>query len=203
MRRSGVDQFRLSATADVATHSVATMTIAPPCRRTILVIDDDPDVREVMQRQLATLGFDVVVAPNGLDGLIQLEQTQPDLVLCDLSMPVMGGLEFARRMRRDPRNRDVRLIAVTGYKRETNLLDRLSVGFDAYVLKPIARESLARLVRRQLRVGREMVEFSVDRDSRHARARSAGSVRGSAGELAHGEDARVSVPRHNVGLLYP
>jgi CheY-like chemotaxis protein len=150
MRRSGVDQFRLSATADVATHSVATMTIASPRRRTILVIDDDPDVREVMQRQLATLGFDVVVATNGLDGLIQVEHMQPDLVLCDLSMPVMGGLEFARRMRRDPRNRDVRLIAVTGYKRETNLLDSLSVGFDAYVLKPIMREMLARLVRRQL-----------------------------------------------------
>jgi CheY-like chemotaxis protein len=156
MRRSGVDQFRLSATADVATHAVAMMTSAPPRRRTILVIDDDADVREVMQRQLVTLGFDVVVATNGLDGLIQVEHMQPDLVLCDLSMPVMGGLEFARRMRRDPRNRDVRLVAVTGYKRETNLLDTLSVGFDGYLLKPITREMLARLVRRQLRVGPEM-----------------------------------------------
>jgi two-component system response regulator len=126
------------------------MTNAPPRRRTILVIDDDADVRQVMQRQLVTLGFDVVVTTNGLDGLIQVEHMQPDLVLCDLSMPVMGGLEFARRMRRDPRNRDVRLVAVTGYKRETNLLDTLSVGYDGYVLKPITREMLARLVRRQL-----------------------------------------------------
>ena len=62
--------------------------------RTILVIDDDPALRETMQRQLETFGFRVVLAADGREGLAEVARSQPDVVLCDLTMPVMDGLEL-------------------------------------------------------------------------------------------------------------
>src|SRR5262245_6529382 len=92
-------------------------------RRTVLVIEDDDDTREVSSRVLEALGAGVVVARNGLEGLVQLDRRQPDAVLCDLAMPIMDGIEFARRMRQNPRYRHVLLIAVTGRERDADFLD--------------------------------------------------------------------------------
>ena len=68
--------------------------------RTILVIDDDPALRETTQRQLEAFGFCVVLAADGREGLAKVARSQPDVVLCDLTMPVMDGLEFGRRRER-------------------------------------------------------------------------------------------------------
>src|SRR5262252_1817290 len=96
----------------------------------ILVIDDDPDVREVFQRQLEALGARVVVAADGFEGLDQLERSNPDAVLCDLAMPGMDGIEFGIRMRADMRFCRVRLIAVTGRCNKAALLGSWGAGFD-------------------------------------------------------------------------
>jgi CheY-like chemotaxis protein len=112
------------------------------------VIEDDTEVRDLLAQLLAALGAQVVTAANGFEGLEDLAHWHPDLVLCDLAMPIMGGLEFARRMRQDPRYRNVLLIAVTGYNRQADLYDTWSTGFDGHLAKPIRMPALAELARR-------------------------------------------------------
>jgi len=119
-------------------------------RPTVLVIDDDADNREGLQHQLEALGVDVVLAADGVQGLRQLQRWNPMAVLCDLTMPGMGGLEFAVQMRRDPRYRAVLLMAVTGRTSQSDLMDARRVGFDGHLLKPVTPEMLEEDVVRRL-----------------------------------------------------
>jgi CheY-like chemotaxis protein len=116
--------------------------------RKILVIEDDDDTRETIQRLLQALGAEVGVAADGLEGLVQLERRRPDAVLCDLGMPIMDGIEFARRMRQNPRYRRIILLAVTGRERQSDFVDTWGAGFDGHLVKPLTAEALDALVRR-------------------------------------------------------
>lgn len=117
-------------------------------RRRVLLVEDDAEIRDILVRLLAALGAQVVAAADGLEGLEHLARWHPDMVLCDLAMPIMGGLEFAHRMRQDPRYRNVLLIAVTGYNRQADLYDTCSTGFDGHLAKPIRMPALAALAQR-------------------------------------------------------
>ena len=117
-------------------------------QRRVLVIEDDPEIRDILVRLLAALGAQVVAAADGLEGLEHLARWHPDMVLCDLAMPIMGGLEFAHRMRQDPRYRNVLLIAVTGYTRQADLYDTWRTGFDGHLGKPIQMPALTALAQR-------------------------------------------------------
>jgi CheY-like chemotaxis protein len=116
--------------------------------RTVLVVEDNPDHRDVLQRQLEALGVRVVVAADGLEGLAQLERCRPDAVLCDLAMPTMDGLEFATRVRRDGRFRHMLLLAVTGRATQADLVESWRVGFDGHVVKPVTAEVLNAITER-------------------------------------------------------
>ena len=116
--------------------------------RTILVIDDDEDTREVTRRLLELLGAQVVAAADGFEGLVQLGRLKPDAVLCDLAMPIMDGMEFASRMRQDPRYRRVLLVAMTGRQRHADFLQTWEVGFDAHLVKPVSAEMLSSIAQR-------------------------------------------------------
>ena len=120
-------------------------------RRTILVIEDDPDQRDTLQRQLEARDLRVVVAFDGFHGLAELERCHPDAVLSDIRMPAMDGLEFARRMRRDPRHRGVPLIAVTRLNDPADLMATWCAGFDDHLAKPLSAEALDRMVERVMR----------------------------------------------------
>jgi len=115
---------------------------------TVLVIEDDPDAREVLQRLLMILGARVMAAADGGEGLERLARSHPDIVFCDLSMPIMDGFEFARRMRAEPQYRRVVLVAVTGRDRQSAFLDTWTAGFHAHLAKPITVEALTALARR-------------------------------------------------------
>jgi CheY-like chemotaxis protein len=121
---------------------------------TILVIDDDPGVRQVIQRLLEVHGFRVVVAADGREGLAEVARSRPDAVVCDLTMPVMDGLEFARRVRANPQHRRVPLIALTGRGWATDTVDTWRVGFDRLLEKPVRGETLAHLIHSRLSPGR-------------------------------------------------
>lgn len=116
--------------------------------RTILLIEDDDETREVTRRLLECMGARVAAAVDGFEGLMRLESLRPDTVLCDLAMPIMDGLEFARRMRQDPRHRRVLLIAITGRDSHADFLDTWAAGFDAHLVKPVTPEVVASIVRR-------------------------------------------------------
>ena len=124
------------------------MPHAIPHRRTVLVIEDDPEQRQTLQRQLEARDVRVVVAVDGFHGLVELARCQPDAVLSDIRMPAMDGLEFARRMRRDPRYRGMPLIAVTGLNDPSDLMATWRVGFDDHLPKPLSAEALDRIVQR-------------------------------------------------------
>jgi len=114
---------------------------------TVLVVEDDPDSRETTGLLLQHLGARVVTVENGDRGLAAVVLHQPDLVLVDLLMPEMDGFEFARRIRRDPKYRRVRLVALTGLRDEASVLKTWSIGFDGHLMKPVTVEGLDLLSR--------------------------------------------------------
>ena len=81
----------------------------------ILVVDDNRDILDLVERVLVAYGHDVVIARDGLGALQQEATTAPDVVVLDIGMPQMDGYEVARRIRTLDRHHRIRLIAVTGY----------------------------------------------------------------------------------------
>ncbi len=120
-------------------------------RRTVLVIEDDPDQCETLQRQLEARDLRVVIAVDGFHGLAELERCHPDAVLSDIRMPTMDGLEFARRIRRDPRYRGMPLIAVSGLNDLSDVEATWCAGFDDHLSKPVSAQTLDRVVDRVMR----------------------------------------------------
>ena len=116
----------------------------------ILVVEDDVEAGDLLRRLLELLGARVFVAENGVDGLERLANVPVDVVLCDLTMPIMSGLEFARRVRQNPRFRRIPLVAVTGRQEQEDFLQTWDAGFDAHLVKPVTVEMLQSVARRFL-----------------------------------------------------
>jgi DNA-binding response OmpR family regulator len=130
--------------------------------RRVLVVDDEPHIRAVLRGYLEAEDFDVVEAADGQTALDEVRAHSPDLVLLDVMMPGIDGLEVLRRLRTFS---DVFVILVTARAEEVDTLVGLGVGADDYVTKPFsAREVVAR-AKAVLRRGRggEPAEADVDR----------------------------------------
>ncbi len=117
----------------------------------ILLVEDDHDAREITRRMLTHLGARVETARNGREGLDKVARECPDLALVDIMMPVMDGLEFARRVRRTPACHHLRLVALTVLHFEEFYLSTWAAGFDAHVEKPVTFEKLQAIAERHLR----------------------------------------------------
>ncbi|MCH7823738.1 MAG: response regulator transcription factor [Acidobacteria bacterium] len=114
--------------------------------RRILVIEDDPDILEILEYNLANEGFEVVCATDGERGLREAASNKPALVLLDLMLPGIPGLEVCRRLRSEPDLRNVPIIIVTAKGEEADAVAGLEVGADDYVTKPFRiRELMARV----------------------------------------------------------
>ena len=109
----------------------------------ILVVDDEPNIREVVGLYLRRDGHEVVSASDGEEALREFGESEPDLVVLDLMLPKMSGLEVCRRMRAQRR---VPLIMLTARGEEEERIEGLSLGADDYVVKPFSpRELTARV----------------------------------------------------------
>jgi len=109
----------------------------------ILVIDDEPQIVEICSDYIKAAGFDVVTANDGLSGLALARREQPDLIVLDLMMPGMDGLDVCRTLRRE---KDVPIIMLTARVEETDKLIGLELGADDYITKPFSpRELVARI----------------------------------------------------------
>ncbi|HEY4839855.1 MAG TPA: response regulator transcription factor [Candidatus Acidoferrales bacterium] len=117
---------------------------------TILVVDDEPQIRRVMRTTLTAQGYAIVEARDGQEGLEKLRSERPDLVLLDVNMPVMDGLETCREMRRGS---DVGIIMLTVRSSEQDKVRALDAGADDYVVKPFGIQELLARVRAVLRRG--------------------------------------------------
>ena len=124
--------------------------MSPLAGITVLVIDDNRDARDLTVLLLEHLGARVTIAENGDEGFTRLLEGCPDLVLCDLMMPVMNGIEFARRVRGTPACAHARLAALTSRRDDSMYTRAAAAGFDAYVEKPITPEKLNGLASRFL-----------------------------------------------------
>ena len=111
--------------------------------RTILVVDDEPTLRETLAENLEIEGFRVVTAATGREALDRFRQTQPDLVVLDLMLPELSGIEVCREIRRES---GVPILMLTARDSELDKVVGLELGADDYVTKPFGlRELLARV----------------------------------------------------------
>jgi CheY-like chemotaxis protein len=113
----------------------------------VLVVEDDPETRDYYVTALNLHGFRTADAHNGLQALEKAFVATPDLVLADIAVPGIDGIELCRRLRADARTRDVPVLAVTGYE-DRHYRDRaLHAGADRVLLKPFESETLVREIR--------------------------------------------------------
>ncbi|MBI3151279.1 MAG: response regulator transcription factor [Chloroflexi bacterium] len=109
----------------------------------ILIVDDEPQIVEICRDYLKAAGYDTVTANNGAQGLSLARREKPDLIVLDLMMPEMDGLDVCRTIRRES---DVPIIMLTARVEETDKLIGLELGADDYITKPFSpRELVARI----------------------------------------------------------
>lgn len=109
----------------------------------ILLVDDEPEILEISRDYLKASAFDVVTANDGLQGLVAARREKPDLIVMDVMMPEMDGLELCKSIRRES---NVPIIMLTARVEETDKLIGLEIGADDYITKPFSpRELVARV----------------------------------------------------------
>jgi two-component system KDP operon response regulator KdpE len=116
-------------------------------KKRILVVDDEPQITRVLRTALTGSGYEVRTADDGLSGLRSAREWQPDLVLTDISMPNMNGIELCRQLRAES-TLPVIVLSVKG--EEKTKVEALDAGADDYVTKPIGMDELLARVRRNL-----------------------------------------------------
>jgi two-component system KDP operon response regulator KdpE len=114
----------------------------------ILVVDDEPQITRVLRRSLSSQGYEVQVAEDGEEALAVFKQWKPDLVISDLSMPGMSGLELCRRIRKASK---VPIIVLSVKGEETIKVEALDTGADDYITKPFGIDELFARIRVALR----------------------------------------------------
>jgi DNA-binding NarL/FixJ family response regulator len=123
----------------------------PDARRKILCIEDDRETAALIAEELADRGFDVGIAYGGQEGLLAIMRSTPDLVLCDISMPSMTGLEVLERLNEiAPRFGKIPFVFLTALADRENELRGRRLGADDYVTKPIDFERLFFIIRARL-----------------------------------------------------
>jgi CheY-like chemotaxis protein len=119
-------------------------------RPRVLVVDDYPDAREMYAEYLQYSGFDVIEAGNGMEALERALDSAPDIILMDLSLPVMDGWEATRRLKANKLTAGIPIVAVTGHALAGILEGAKQAGCDAFVTKPCLPEDLVKEIQKVL-----------------------------------------------------
>ena len=113
----------------------------------ILVVDDEPAVREALRAGLEFEGYQVTVASDGLGALEQIAKAMPDGMVLDVMMPRMDGWETAIQLRRSPGTAHIKVVLITARAQEDDKTHGARVGADAYLTKPFDPDEMIRVVR--------------------------------------------------------
>lgn len=122
-------------------------------RPTILIVEDEQDIRYALELNLDAEGYLILTAADGLSGLAAAAGKLPDLILLDLMLPGVDGLEVCRALKADSRTRSIPVIMLTAKGRESDIVLGLGLGADDYVTKPFSMAVLQARVRAALRRG--------------------------------------------------
>lgn len=120
-------------------------------KASILVVDDEPQIRRTLRATLAPLGYEVADAASGEAALESLQEARPDLVLLDLNLPGMNGLETCRQIRASLETSDVAILVLTVRNSEKDKVMVLDAGADDYITKPFSTPELLARIRAALR----------------------------------------------------
>lgn len=120
----------------------------------LLVVDDVPQNRLLLQRMLTAEGYSVTAAENGEQALQMVQADAPDLIVSDIDMPLLNGIEFCRRVKESPATRLVPLILITGLADRANRIAGIDAGADDFLGKPFDVQELKARVRSLLRIKR-------------------------------------------------
>lgn len=115
---------------------------------TILIVDDNDDLRNLLMIQLGNRGFAVLTAANGLEAIELAKSASPALILMDLNMPELDGWEATCQLKRDPKLRDIPVIALTAYSLPGDKVRALHAGCDSFHCKPVDLDALLLDIRR-------------------------------------------------------
>ena len=113
----------------------------------ILIVDDYEDNRQMMRKLLEMIGYSVLEADNGLDAVRLTQQKKPSLVLMDLGLPLLSGMDAARMIHETPETSEIPIIVLSAYDAARAQDDAIACGCSAYLTKPVDYATLERTIR--------------------------------------------------------
>jgi len=116
----------------------------------ILVIDDDEIIQNVLNKVLTKEGYQVELAGNGKEGLLQLDKMAYDLVITDLMMPYANGFEIISKLKQHPNTAKAPIIVISSITNEDSIMDGFKLGIDEYIRKPIIMGELVMRIKKLL-----------------------------------------------------
>jgi signal transduction histidine kinase/DNA-binding response OmpR family regulator len=193
----------LPAVCPAARPEIATSSVRP--RRagalaTVLIIDDEKPAHELLERELAGAGYDILHAAGGREGLKLAKQARPDVITLDIIMPDLDGWSVLKALKADPELCDIPVVLVT-IMRDRDL--GFALGAADYLTKPLDREALMRVVGRHVRGDGRAQILVVDDDpkTRDMLRRTLQKVGWTVAEAANGSEAMEALARANPALV--
>ncbi len=116
----------------------------------ILVIEDDPSVRTLLQKSLASRGYAVESVTDGLEGLTKLEKSRPDLMIVDIMMPRLDGMTFVKAIKGNDKTSPIPVIFLTAKNDPKTMIEGINVGARFYITKPFQLDELIAKVEKAL-----------------------------------------------------
>jgi PAS domain S-box-containing protein len=179
----------------------------------LLLIDDEPDILRVLSMSLKADGYDVVSAQNGPEGIAAFEKEKPDIVITDIKMPGMDGIEVLKKIK--DLNTDTEVIIITGHGDIENAIEALKHGASDFINKPIRDEALAIAlgrarekfdIRQQLKEYTTNLERKVDAATRELRRRSNFQINlirsSNDGIVATDKDLKIVIFNPTAGKIF-
>ena len=167
---------------------------------TILIVDDEDDILDLLEYNLGREGFDTAVARDGVEAMEKLRDVEPDLIILDVMMPNMDGIEVCRRLRQDAHFRTIPILMLTARTEEEDQVEGLDVGADIYLGKPVSVPVLVSQTKALLRTSRrnetppdllKIHDLKIDRDRYLVYQ-----------EMDEGDEKEMRFPRKEFELLY-
>jgi DNA-binding response OmpR family regulator len=116
----------------------------------ILVVDDEPNIAELLEIDLDSAGYEVIIAYNGKEALERVKEIRPDLILLDVMMPELNGFQTCEILRKDEDNISIPIIMLTAQDDESEISKALELGADDYAIKPVKKNELFKKIEKLL-----------------------------------------------------